>query len=273
VTINLRQLQARDRELMRAIGDRVRELREDAGLSQARLAQAALISPGHLCAIEKGTEHPSTPVLLRIATMLGADLSIKLFANTGPLVRDHLSLPMGEELLRVTEAAWRRHPEVAVYKPVRGVIDHVLEHREAPDTVATELQSQLRRVEQQIRWAKQKADALAELPAQRGRTVSQLLVLRNTHAMREVARAAHETLLTAYPARTSDAVAALRGEQPWPGSAIVWRRLDEGKATLMDGPPRGVALAVSASRAPGPRPSARSPGRGRCTRRPAGWGP
>jgi transcriptional regulator with XRE-family HTH domain len=242
VTLNDRQLKSRDRELMRAVGDRVRELREDAGLSQARLARAAEVSPGHLCAIEKGTEHPTTPVLLRIATMLGADLSIRLFPNTGPLLRDHLQLPMSEELLAVTESGWRRHPEVAVYRPVRGVIDMVLEHREHPDTVATELQSQLRRVEQQVRWAGQKADALAQLPARSGRRVSRLLVLRNTHAMREVARAAHETLSAAYPARTQDAVAALRGESPWPGSAIVWMRLDPGRATLMDDPPRGVAL-------------------------------
>jgi hypothetical protein len=122
------------------------------------------------------------------------------------------------------------------------VIDTVLEHRQRPDTVATELQSQLRRVEQQVRWAGQKADALAELPAQAGRRVSRLLVLRNTHSMREVARAAHATLQAAYPARTHDAVAALRGEASWPGSAVAWMRLDQGHATLMDGPPRGVAL-------------------------------
>ena len=242
VTINLRATRVRDRDLMREIGSRIRELRLDAGISQARLARGAGVTPAYVSAIEAGSEHPNSLVLMRLATVLGADLSIKLFANTGPLLRDHLQLPMTEELMRVTELAWRRHPEVAVYKPVRGVIDTVLEHRTHPDTVATELQSQLRRVEQQVRWAGQKADALAELPAQNGRRVSRLLVLRNTHAMREVARAADETLSAAYPARTRDAVAALAGEAPWPGSAIVWMRIDQGRATLMDGPPRGVAL-------------------------------
>src|SRR5689334_9367837 len=145
--INLRATVKRDRDLMREIGSRIRELRMDAGISQAHLARGAGVTPAYVSAIEAGTEHPNTLVLIRLGAVLGADLSMKLFANTGPLIRDHLQLPMSEELLHVTEAAWRRHPEVAVYKPVRGVIDVVLDHREDPDTVAAEIQSQLRRVE------------------------------------------------------------------------------------------------------------------------------
>jgi hypothetical protein len=37
-------------------------------------------------------------------------------------------------------------------------------------------------------------------------------------------------------------VAALRGEAPWPGSAIAWMQLERGSARLLDGPPRGVAV-------------------------------
>ena len=240
--MNLRVIRTRQRDLERTVGLEIRRLREDAGLSQRALARAAGIDNGHLSRIEAGAAHPTIEVYLRIAAVLGADLSLRLYPNTGPLIRDRFQLPMGEELLAVTEAAWRRAPEVGVYRPVRGVVDVVLDHRVNPDTVATELQSQLRRVEQQVRWARQKADALAELPAYQDRHVSQLLVLRNTHAMREVARAAHETLTTAYPARTREAVAALRGEARWPGSAIVWMRVDQGIAYLLDAPPRGVTL-------------------------------
>ena len=149
---------------------------------------------------------------------------------------------MGEGLLPVAAAAWREHPEVRIYRPVRGVVDLVLEHRLDPVTVATELQSGMRRVEQQLRWSGMKADALAALPEQAGRTVSRLLGFRNTQAMREVARAAEATLRAAYPARTADAVSALRGETTWPGSSVVWMRLEGGIAMLLDAPPRGVAL-------------------------------
>jgi hypothetical protein len=106
----------------------------------------------------------------------------------------------------------------------------VLVDRLAPDTVAGELQGELRRVEQQVRWSGEKASALAELPEQAGRRVSRLLVLRDTHAMREIARAAEETLHAAYPSLTQEAVAALRGDTPWPGPAIVWMRVEGGRA-------------------------------------------
>ena len=85
-------------------------------------------------------------------------------------------------------------------------------------------------------------DALAALPDQDGRSVSRLLVLRNTQATRDVVRAAAATFAAAYPARTADAVASLRDGTPWPGAAIAWMRLDRGGASLLDGPPRGVSV-------------------------------
>jgi hypothetical protein len=136
---------------------------------------------------------------------------------------------------------------VNIVRPVRGVIDLVLEARDTPDTVATEFQSQLRRVEQQIRWANQKADALASLPDQLGRRVSRLLVLRNTHAMREVVHAASAMLATAYPAPTAAAVRSLTTAERWPGSAIVWMQVSGRSAELMAGPPRGIAVGRSPS--------------------------
>ena len=129
-----------------------------------------------------------------------------------------------------------------MYRPVRGVIDLVLEDHREPATVATELQSQLRGAEQQVRWANQKADALAALPAQAGRRVTRLLVVRNTRAVRDAIAAAEAVLASAYPARTADAVAALRGEAPWPGSSIAWMHLEHGVATLLAGPPRGATV-------------------------------
>ena len=73
--------------------------------------------------------------------------------------------------------------------------------------------------------------------------MSRLLVVRNTHAIREVARAAAATLAAAYPARTADAVG---GPSRRRAVARVRDRLDAprtgGVATLLDGPPRGVGL-------------------------------
>jgi transcriptional regulator with XRE-family HTH domain len=240
--INLRQVRTRRRELLRAIGDELRRYRLDAGVSQAAVAAGAGVAQSHLSAIESGHAEASLDVLLRLGAVLGLDPSIRWFANTGPLLRDHLQLPMGECLLATSRGAWSPKPELRVYRPVRGSIDVVLDHRRDPDTVASELQSRLLRVEQQVRWHQMKADALAALPESSGRRVSRLLVLRNTAGMREMARSAAGTLAAAYPADTREAIGALRGETAWPGSAIVWMNVERGVATLLDRAPRGVVL-------------------------------
>ncbi len=150
---------------------------------------------------------------------------------------------MIEALLALLHPRWRRRPEVPVYRPIRGVIDLVLADRVAHEMVATEVQSQLRRVEQQIRWS------VAEGRCPRGaprvtpeERVGRLLVLRNTAAMREVARAASQTLSAAYPARTVDAINSLAGDAPWPGSAIIWANVEGGRSQILDGPPRGIQV-------------------------------
>jgi len=236
------RLRSRRRDLLRRLGAEIRALREDAGRSQAAIARAAGVNQAHVSRIEAGTAEPSVAVLLAIGTALGADLSIRLFPNTGPRIRDHLQVAMSEALIGLLHPRWQVTPEVPVYRPVRGVIDLVLRDRSGPDTVATEIHSQLRRVEQQIRWAVQKTDALAELPDGQGRRVERLLVVRNTAAMRDVVRAGAATLAASYPARAGDALASLRGTAPWPGAAMVWATVERGEARLLGGPPRGVTV-------------------------------
>ena len=179
---------------------------------------------------------------MAIAAALGCDLSLRLFPNTGPRIRDRLQVAMSEALLEILHRRWQPRPEVPVYRPVRGVIDLVLVDPIAHDAVATELQSQLRRVEQQVRWSAQKADALAALPELNGERVGRLLVVRNSAAMREVVRSAAHTLAAAYSARAADAFASLTGGAPWPGAAILWANVERGRATILDGPPRGITV-------------------------------
>ncbi len=241
-TLNQRLLRTQRRDLWRALGLEVRRMREDAGRSQASIAAAAGINQSHLSRMEAGTAEPSLEVLLAIAAALGADLSVRLFPSSGPRIRDRLQLAMSEALLGTLHPRWHATPEVPVYRPIRGVIDLVLEDRHGQTTVASEMQSQLRRVEQQVRWSAQKADALAALPEQVGRRVSRLLVLRNSAAMRDVVRAAASTLAAAYPAPCAEAVASLTGPAPWPGPAIVWANVERGSARLLGGPPRGIVV-------------------------------
>jgi len=61
---------ASDIARLRALGMRVRELRQQRGWSQERLAEESSIHENHLRRIEAGTANPSYLVLLRIARAL-----------------------------------------------------------------------------------------------------------------------------------------------------------------------------------------------------------
>jgi transcriptional regulator with XRE-family HTH domain len=236
--------------MARATGQEMRQQREDSGLSRLRVAREARISSSHLGWIEAGTGEASLAALERVALALGGDLSLRFHPGTGPRLRDHLQARMIEALLARLRPSWLRHPELPVYRPVRGVIDLVLVDPQDRLIVACEAHSQLRRLEQQLRWAAQKADALAVTDVARfvagdgdQPTISRLLVLRSGRQNREIAQTYGTTLAAVYPARTADAVAALTvNGARWPGPAVVWTSMDRGRPKLLDGPPRGVTL-------------------------------
>ena len=74
-------------------------------------------------------------------------------------------------------------------------------------------------------------------------SVSELLVLRSTVRMRELARQFEETLSTAFPARAVDAHTALTSANvPWPGPAILWMQVHGTHVWLMRRPPPGIGM-------------------------------
>jgi transcriptional regulator with XRE-family HTH domain len=242
-TVNRRQARSMHRDRLRAIGMELRHMREDSGRSQTAIAQVAGISQAHLSEIEAGTAEPGLEILGLVAAALGADLAVRVFPQSGPRVRDRVQLAMEEALLVARHARWLAKAEVPVYRPIRGVIDLVLHDRTGPDTVASEVHSRLLRVEQQARWARQKADALAGLPESEGRRVCRLLVLRNCRAMRELVGAVPAVFAAAYPGRSEEAVAALTGPgERFPDAAIAWVDVDGGRTRLLAGPPRGIGV-------------------------------
>lgn len=205
-------------------------LREDAGVSRTRLATEAGVDRRFLDRIEAGKERPSLETYQRLASALGVDLSTRLYPNTGPAIRDRLAAPMCELLLREAHPRFGRYTEVGVHRPSRGWIDVVLHEPRERVAIASELQSQLRRLEQLIRWQGTKAESLpswegwphlGEEPA-----ISRLLVVRRTRATRAVATEFARQLRVAYPAHPDDALAALTGTAPWPGPALIWVALE-----------------------------------------------
>ncbi|HEX5828267.1 MAG TPA: helix-turn-helix transcriptional regulator [Candidatus Limnocylindrales bacterium] len=208
----------------------------------SELARASGLDDGYLSRVLRGTASPSVDRWARIAVPLGLDLPMRLYQNTGPRVRDRFAAPMLEAILRDAHPRWARDIEVGVHQPARGWIDLGLHDPVAPVFVAGELQSELRRLEQLVRWQEEKAESV---PSWEGWThlgsppVSRLLVVRRTRATREVAAAFARQLRTAYPAHPDDALAALAGTGPVAGRGAC---LDGSRAR--EGPRRVRALTV-----------------------------
>ena len=210
---------------------------EDAGLSQRRLSIAAGLGPTAVRQVEGGAHEPSIGVLARISAALGGELAVRYYPGAGPRVRDHLQAAMVDALISVCHTRWTASLEVWVTTPIKGVIDLLLS--DGGTRVVCEAHSQLRRIEQQVRWLGAKATAV-EVPG--SPPPSSLLVLRDCTSTRQVAIEYAALLASAFPARHADAVAALVGESPWPGPAIVWMRVVRGRAALRASPPRGVSV-------------------------------
>jgi transcriptional regulator with XRE-family HTH domain len=215
-------------------------MRQETGISLSELSRIVGVHRSHIARIEVGAAQGSLEVLTAIGVALGADLSLRYFPGAGPRLHDRFQAAMVEAFLRELDPRWGVELEVPITQPSRGVIDLVLTERAAETTVASEAQSQLRRLEQQIRWSTEKAEGLAQ---RLERPVSRLLILRSTVATRELARTHAATLATAYPARTEAVIRALTtATAPWPGHGIVWMHVVGTNASLMEFPPRGVSL-------------------------------
>ena len=134
-----------------------------------------------------------------------------------------------------------------VYRPARGFIDVVFDEPTQAVAIATEIQSRIDRLEQQIRWAQDKAQSLPSSEMWRfldgDRSISRLLVLRSTDVTREIARRFDATLAAAYPSSARDASLALTTAQTaWPGAAVLWADVHGDSVRILDHPPRGVEL-------------------------------
>ena len=60
-------------EIKRAVGKRIKIVRQRSGLTQDQLAEQVGLSPKYISGIERGVENPTMDILLRVATMLGVE--------------------------------------------------------------------------------------------------------------------------------------------------------------------------------------------------------
>lgn len=219
----------RAHDLIRDLADDFRRLREDAGVTQRALARAAGVDQAVISRLESGHGRPTMETYARVSAALGSDLSVRVFPNTGPAIRDRHQARISEAIIRTIGRRWIAVPEVGVRQPVRGWIDLVLVDKSNAVIVAAEVQSALHRVEQLVRWAGAKAEALPSAHSwpfglQTGEvpSVTKLLVVRSTAATRAIATSFESTLGVAYPGDRIQAIAALEGRSTWPGPSFLW---------------------------------------------------
>ena len=129
-------------------------------MSIRALARESGVSQAHVSQVLAREREPSIAVLTALTEALGADLSIRAYPGTGPKLRDGIQARIVEELLRTVAPIWRRSVEVPVTRPARGFIDVVFDEPVQSVIVATEVQSRTDRLEQQVRWAQDKAQSL-----------------------------------------------------------------------------------------------------------------
>jgi transcriptional regulator with XRE-family HTH domain len=240
-TLIEREATGRHRDLIHQLAADLRSARLDRGISQRALAEATGVHHSLISLFEAGKREPSFETLCLIATALGVDASVKLFPATGPRIHDKVSAPITNALLAIKHERWKPRLEVAVTKPARGVIDVVLSERR--DVVATEIQGQLRRVEEQLRRAGEKADSLPSAsgwPWTSGPPrIGRLFVLRSTNETRALVRGLPELFRAAFPVPEAEAFEALTSRHlAWPGHALLWAEASNGRATILDGAPR-----------------------------------
>lgn len=221
--------------MRRALAEDLSRLCADAGVSQRALATASGVPQAHISRTLRHETLPTVETYARLAAALGGDLRARIYPNAGPALRDRHQARILEALLERLHPRWARHTEVAVTRPARGWVDLVLHEARERIVVAVEIESDIRRIEQQVRWAHEKAGSLpswtrwSELvggPEGGAPEVSELLVVRRTRTTRAIARDFSMQLAAAYPAHPDDAVAALTGLTRWPGPALAWVTID-----------------------------------------------
>jgi transcriptional regulator with XRE-family HTH domain len=68
---NRKQLHDPRRDVLRQLGERVRSIRQQRGLTQERLAESLDLSVAYLSLIERGGRNPPYTTVVAIATALG----------------------------------------------------------------------------------------------------------------------------------------------------------------------------------------------------------
>ena len=232
-----------------ASAPQLRDLREERELSQREVGRGPPASIGPwLARAEAGEASLTLDALAGVATVLGAEASVRLYPATGPALRDHIQVRLIETLLAASIRAGSR----ASRYPSTGRCG------------ASSISCSSSRGAWRGRGRRgAQRDPPGRAPARDGRrrrrtpflrraagrgcpaslAIGRLLLLRSTRATRETLAASPALFRAAYPGRTEDAVAALTEPLPHPGACDrLGRSPGSASRVLLGGPPHGASV-------------------------------
>lgn len=207
-------------------GSEVRIARVSAGLSQRELARRAGLTQAFVSQIERGRVIPAVESMVRLATVLGLVLSLRLFPGEGLKLRDSGQLTVALAIRKEVHASCRvRLEEPIAYGNDRRAADMVLE---TPiELVMLEIERGIVDFQAQYRAAQLKRAALSE---RLGRPVRLVIAVLDTRRNRELLRPHQEMIKTALPLSSRQIWAAVRSGEPIGGDGLLWVRVKRGTA-------------------------------------------
>jgi transcriptional regulator with XRE-family HTH domain len=161
MTTNRLAIREGDRQARRQstrLGDELHELRRRAGLTQAAIGRALGVDRTLISRLERGDPRVGIRIRFGVAAVLGADLRMTAYANSGPLIRDAAQARIVEWILAVIDRRWRRTVEAAIPGLDRRSIDLRLDGPSR--TVVCEVETRVGSLEEIIRELHAKRDAL-----------------------------------------------------------------------------------------------------------------
>ena len=227
--VPLNRLAAReaDRELRRQslrAAEELRALRIRTGMSQADVAREIGVTRSVISKLELGFPGTTLRTRFRMATLLGADLHLNVYAGSAPLIRDLVQAPFIEQMLADADPRWGRTIEAAVPGPGRRSVDLRLDGPRA--IVLIEVETRVGSLEEIIRELHSKREALegARAPAApANKPVHVVLGLPRTRHHAAIVRDLPRTIAAAFPAPSVELEAAIRDtSKPWPGDGLLW---------------------------------------------------
>jgi DNA-binding XRE family transcriptional regulator len=233
----------------RRLEDELRELRLRASLTQSTVGQAPGVHRTVISRLEGGNPRVSLAIRFRTAALVGADLRLSAYAQSGPMIRDTAQARLVEAMLESIDPRWSRTLETPLPGLDRRSVDLRLDG--TAGIVLCEVESRVGGLEEIIRELHGKRDAIGSTS---GRPIHVVLVLPRSRHHLEIVRHHPRTIEGGFPMPSDDVAAALADvEIPWTGDGILWAAVATTRASASRQP---ATTRASAGRSAGPNAAA-----------------